>query len=125
MSLWDQFKETASKAAKLAAETAGEAKNYAAFKMKAREVGAQISQATESQRADFESMGRRVYEMHKAGQITDSTLLAGCSQIDASYQRIDELHKEEERLKAEYEALKAKDASQKEAAPPGGGEGQS
>jgi hypothetical protein len=125
MSLWDQFKETASKAAKIVAETATEAKNLAAYQLKLREVRSQINQATESQRADFESMGRRVYEMHKAGQISDSTLLAGCTQIDASYQKIEELHKAEEHMKAEYEALKAKDESQKEAPPPGGETGQS
>lgn len=126
MSIWDQFKEKASEVAKKVAETAEDVKDFAQLKIRQRELEGQIRDATEAQRAAYESIGRRVFDMYRAGQVTDSTLLAGCAQVDAGFRRIEDHRKDLDRINAEYEASKTtqetKPPAEAGAGQPGAGE---
>ena len=103
MTFLDDLKSTAGQVFKKVGETVTEVKDRVGLEYQIHQVRNQIKDAEESARAAHEAMGKRVYELYKAGQITDKQLQNGCEEVEALARKIEDLNTQIVKLKEDFE----------------------
>lgn len=107
MTFFDDLKNTAGQVLKKVGDTVGELKDRAGLEYQIHQVRGQVRDAEESARAAHEAMGKRVYELYKAGQIADKQLMNGCEEVEALAKKIEELNKQIMDLREAFEREQA------------------
>lgn len=103
MTFLEDLKATAGQVLKKVGETVGEVKDRVGLEYQIHQVRTQIKDAEESARAAHEAMGKRVYELFKAGQITDKQLQNGCEEVEALARKVEDLNQTILKLKEDFE----------------------
>ena len=120
MTFLDDLKATAGQVIKKVGETVGEVKDRVGLEYQIHQVRNQIKDAEESARAAHEAMGKRVYELYKASQISDKQLQNGCEEVEALARKVEDLNAQIVKLKEDFEKAAATEPAG-EAAQPGEG----
>lgn len=122
MTFLEDLKATAGQVLKKVGDTVGEVKDRVGLEYQIHQVRTQIKDAEDSAKAAHEAMGKRVYELFKAGQITDKQLQNGSEEVEALARKIEDLNSTIMKLKEDFEresgGRSASDAPASEAPPP-------
>ena len=129
MPFFEDLKATAGQVLKKVGDTVGEVKDRVGLEYQIHQVRTQIKDAEDSAKAAHEAMGKRVYELYKAGQITDKQLQNGCEEVEALARKVEDLNSAILKLKEDFERESAAKGTAPDAPadappppPPAGGE---
>ena len=103
MTFLEDLKATAGQVLKKVGDTVGEGKDRVGLEYQIHQVRNQIKDAEDSAKAAHEAMGKRVYELYKAGQITDKQLQNGCEEVEALARKVEDLNTQIVKLKEDFE----------------------
>lgn len=113
MSIWDQLKDTASKAAGQLGEKISEAAETGKTEFEVLKVKRQIS-ATEEEIDDlFRDLGRRTFELSQSGGLEDSESQGLASEIEAKKQAIEGFQAEIEKIREEADEVREERESER------------
>lgn len=103
MTFLEDLKATAGQVLKKVGDTVGEVKDRVGLEYQIHQVRTQIKDAEDSAKAAHEAMGKRVYELYKASQVTDKQLQNGCEEVEALARKIEDLNAAIVKLKEDFE----------------------